>query len=267
MMIDATFYAGGTPMGYILDQVGPTFYDRCDYVRTCSHCHLVLGRQSPPRHCSAKQCPFPIQNQSSGRPNPLFLEHGFRVDEVELYGEDDNYAFYVMYRGCLDDCPIIVKKFIGLVGEDELRSLAIRDMVITTQMSKHKNVLKLLSYCLEFPIRLQVAKELANALTYLHTALSRPIIHRDIRPNSVFMDHDFVPKFSNFSLTITIPPDQSPAIDTVKGDLWYLDPTYRYSRSVTQKSDIYSFGVLLLVLLAGERPMYDTLKNMRDILF
>lgn len=65
---------------------------------------------------------------------PLFLEHGFRVDEVELY------VFYVMYRGCLDDRPIIVKKFIGLVGEDELRSLAICDMVITTQMSKHKNV-------------------------------------------------------------------------------------------------------------------------------
>lgn len=115
------------------------------------------------------------------------------VGQVELYGEDDNYAFYVLYRGCLDDRPIIVKKFIGLVGEDELRSLAIRDMVITTQMSKHKNVLKLLGYCLEFPvpvlvlenakngalndqggfganeylpwkIRLQVAKELANAL-------------------------------------------------------------------------------------------------------
>uniref|UniRef100_A0A7N2MYC8 Protein kinase domain-containing protein n=1 Tax=Quercus lobata TaxID=97700 RepID=A0A7N2MYC8_QUELO len=135
-------------------------------------------------------------------------------------------------QGCLDDRPIIVKKFIGLVGEDELRSLAIRDMVITTQMSKHKNVLKLLGYCLEFPIpvlvlekakngalndqggfganeylpwkiRVQVAKELANGHTYLHTALSRPIIHRDIRPNSVFLDHDFVPKFSNFSLTIT----------------------------------------------------------------
>ena len=129
----------------------------------------------------------------------LFLERGFRVDEVELYGEDDNYAFYVLYRGCLDDRPIIVKKFKGLFGEDELRSLAIRDMVITTQMSKHKNVLKLLGYCLEFPvpvlflenakngalndqggfganeylpwkIRVQVAKELANALTYLHTA-------------------------------------------------------------------------------------------------
>lgn len=62
---------------------------------------------------------------------------------------------------------------------------------------------------LPWKIRLQVAKELANALKYLHTALSRPIIHRDIRPNSVFLDHDFVPKFSDFSLAITIPPDQS----------------------------------------------------------
>ena len=112
--------------------------------------------------------------------------------------------------------------------------------------------MKLLGYCLEFPvpvlvlenakngalndqggfganeylpwkIRLQVAKELANALKYLHTALSRPIIHRDIRPNSVFLDHDFVPKFGNYSLAITIPPDQSHSIDTVKGDLSHID--------------------------------------------
>ena len=166
--------------------------------------------------------------------------------------------------------------------------------------------MKLLGYCLEFPvpvlvlenakngalndqggfganeylpwkIRLQVAKELANALKYLHTALSRPIIHRDIRPNSVFLDHDFVPKFSNFSLAIT---DHNPSwpisfyryseggfvtykifsTNLLTNHLWYLDPTYKYSRSVMQKSDVYSFSVFLLVLLAGERPMYDNWK-------
>lgn len=87
--------------------------------------------------------------------------------------------------------------------------------IITTQMSSHKNVLKLLGCCLEFPVpvlvhefakngalndqggfgdneilswktRLRIAKKLANAITYLHTALCRSVIHRDIRPSCVF---------------------------------------------------------------------------------
>ncbi|XP_075674983.1 serine/threonine-protein kinase ZRK1-like [Castanea sativa] len=158
--------------------------------------------------------------------------HTIKVDDPI----DD--AHYTMYMGSLDDRPIIVKEFEGTIMEDEFRSFAIYDIVITTQMSNHMNA----ADCLE----------LANAITYLHTALSRPVIHRDIRHGSFFLDHYLVPKFCNFSLSKKIPPNLLHADDDVKGIYGYLDPNYVISGSVTEKSDVYCFGVLLLVFLAGK---------------
>ena len=68
MMIDAAIYANGTLLGYILDQVGPIFYDRCDCVGTFSDCSLVLGRQSPLRHYSAEQRLIPDTKPISRSP-------------------------------------------------------------------------------------------------------------------------------------------------------------------------------------------------------
>jgi serine/threonine protein kinase len=197
---------------------------------------------------------------------------------------DFDYVYYVMYKGYLDDRPIIVKKFRSLFSdEDKARPLAIRDIVIATQMSNHKNVLKLLGCCLEFPtpalvheyaangalneegsfgahkeflpwkIRLRIAKQLANALTYLHTALLRPVIHRDITSSSIFLDHNFVPKLCNFSISITIPPNESHASDDKEITSVYHDPEYLESKSFTEKSDVHSFGMLLLIFLTGKR--------------
>jgi serine/threonine protein kinase len=75
---------------------------------------------------------------------------------------------------------------------------------------------------LPWKIRMRIAKELANALTYLHTALSSPVVHSDIRPGSIFLDNNLVPKFSNFSISITIPPKQLPVVDdgVLKREVW-----------------------------------------------
>lgn len=190
------------------------------------------GKCNPIRNFSADEIMRATKNF-----NPLHIIQKcklvpmYRIKVVELdFLQDDNYKAYVMYRGSLDERPIIVKKFTGMAQKDEIRSLAIHDIVITTQMSNHKNVLKLLGCCLEFyvpvlvledasngalndkggfgaddeslpwKIRMRIAKELANALTYLHTALSSPVVHSDIRPDSIFLDNNLVPpKFSNFS--------------------------------------------------------------------
>ena len=102
-------------------------------------------------------------------------------------------------------------------------------------------------------IRLRIAKELAHALTYLHTGLSRPVIHRDIGSSSIFLDQDSVLKLCNFSISITIPPHQLHASDGQKYISMYSDPKYLKSGSVTEKSDVYSFGMLLLTIITGER--------------
>ncbi|PQQ22002.1 non-functional pseudokinase ZED1 isoform X1 [Prunus yedoensis var. nudiflora] len=137
-----------------------------------------------------------------------------------------------MYRGILGDRTVIIKKYRNVVDR------AIRDIIISMQMSTHKNSLKLLGCCLEFDkpalvfenagkgrlnsdgslvvdnellpwkTRLRIAKQLANALTYLHTAFPRPIVHRGISPDCILLDDDYVPKLSDFASSVTIPLDQ-----------------------------------------------------------
>ncbi|CAL2279457.1 unnamed protein product [Prunus armeniaca] len=163
------------------------------------------------------------------------------------------------------------------------------------QMSSHKNAFKLLGCCLEFPLlalvhenaakgvlrddgslsganggqsllpwktRLRIAKQLANALTYLHTTFSRPIFHRNLRSTCILLDDDYVPKLSNFSFSIS-------AQSHVKGDnkiraSGYTDPDYLATGCFMKKTDVYSFGVLLLVLLT-QRAAYSNQAGGLDI--
>ncbi|XP_059446345.1 non-functional pseudokinase ZED1-like [Corylus avellana] len=158
------------------------------------------GKCNPIRHFYADELIIATNNFDQHRIIQDFPYHHGCVDELDDYPA---VIRHVMYKGSFHDRPIIVKKFTGILREDEIRSHAIRDIVITTQMSNHKNVLKLTGCCLEFPIpalvheyaangalndqggfgadeeflpwkiRLRISKELAHALTYLHTALLR----------------------------------------------------------------------------------------------
>nr|XP_048334864.1 serine/threonine-protein kinase ZRK1-like [Ziziphus jujuba var. spinosa] len=126
-------------------------------------------------------------------------------------------------------------------------------------MSSHSRVLKVLGCCLGLPVpalvyedvenetlniygsigpdygdgsslpwnvRLRISKDIANALTYLHNAFSRPIIHRNVKPASVLLDKDFVPKLSCFSFSISIPEGETCVPDIVLGTMGYIDPDY-----------------------------------------
>ncbi|XP_059448084.1 non-functional pseudokinase ZED1-like [Corylus avellana] len=240
------------------------------------------GKCNPIRNFSAEELITATNNFDSShimQTCTLFPEKWLGGSEYEFLE-----VTYLMYKGYLDGRPIIVKKFTSEnLEEYKPLSQAIRDIVIGTQMSNHNNVLKLLGCCLEFPIpvlvheyatngalndkggfgadkeflpwkiRLRIAKQLANALTYLHTALLRPVIHRDLRPSAIFLDHNFVPKLCNFSISITIPPGESHARDDTIIQPTYCDPEYFESGSMNEKSDVYSFGIVLLIFLTGKK--------------
>ena len=165
-----------------------------------------------------------------------------------------------------------------------------RKITFATQLSTHKNVLKLLGCCLETQIpvlvyeypekglvplydiihpsrygksrqslpwksRLRIAGDIANVIAYLHTAFRRPIIHRELMLSFFFLDQDCVPKLSNFFFAIALPEGKNYVVDRVMGIRGYIAPEYRLTGMVTEKVDVYSFGKFLLELLSGRRTI------------
>lgn len=93
-------------------------------------------------------------------------------------------------------------------------------------------------------------------MTYLHTAFPRIIVHRDIKPMHIFLDKNWNPKLSDLLFSISLPEGKSQMVDKViVGTFGYLDPSYLRTRLVTEYTDVFSFGILLLVFLIGNgRP-------------
>ncbi|THU50395.1 hypothetical protein C4D60_Mb06t19770 [Musa balbisiana] len=109
---------------------------------------------------------------------------------------------------------------------------------------------------LSWRTRLQIAIDVANALEYLHFYCDPPLCHRDIKSSNILLDEKFVAKVADFGLAHA---SRSDAIifEPVNTDIRYMDPEYVVTQELTEKSDIYSYGVLLLELVSGRRAIHE----------
>ncbi|KAF8704205.1 hypothetical protein HU200_031702 [Digitaria exilis] len=110
---------------------------------------------------------------------------------------------------------------------------------------------------LGFNQRLEIAIDVAHGLTYLHLYAEKPIIHRDVKSSNILLTEGFRAKVADFGFARTGPtePGQSQIQTDVRGTAGYVDPEYLRTNHLTIKSDVFSYGILLLEILSGRRPI------------
>ncbi|CAD5178347.1 unnamed protein product [Musa acuminata subsp. malaccensis] len=109
---------------------------------------------------------------------------------------------------------------------------------------------------LDWNTRMKIAAGAAKGLEYLHDKASPPVIYRDLKCSNILLDEGYHPKLSDFGLAKLGPVGDNTHVSTrVMGTYGYCAPEYAMTGQLTLKSDIYSFGVVLLELITGRRAI------------
>ncbi|KAJ0824088.1 putative transferase, protein kinase RLK-Pelle-LRR-I-1 family [Helianthus annuus] len=210
----------------------------------------------------------------------------------ELRSATDNFqkkvgsgGFGTVYYGKLNDGKEIAVKILGNSNIQQGKKEFANEVSLLSRIH-HRNLVKFYGFCqeegkdilvyefmhngtlkehlygplakenrLKWIKRLEIAEESAKGIEYLHTGCVPSIIHRDLKTSNILLDNNMKAKVSDFGLSKLAIDGISHVSSIVRGTLGYLDPEYYISNHLTEKSDIYSFGVILLELISGKEAI------------
>ncbi|XP_058078682.1 U-box domain-containing protein 35-like isoform X2 [Magnolia sinica] len=113
---------------------------------------------------------------------------------------------------------------------------------------------------LSWQLRFKIASEIATGLLFLHQTKPEPLVHRDLKPGNILLDHNFVSKIADVGLARLVPPSVTDSVTQYRmtaaaGTFCYIDPEYQQTGLLGIKSDIYALGIILLQLVTALPPM------------
>ncbi|XP_047957588.1 PTI1-like tyrosine-protein kinase At3g15890 [Salvia hispanica] len=223
----------------------------------------------------------------------------FSLKELQLATNNFNYdnklgegGFGSVYWGQLwDGSQIAVKRLKSWSNKAEVEFSVEVEILARVQ---HKNLLTLRGYCaegqerlivydymtnlsllshlhgqhsaeshLDWTRRMNIALGAAEGIVYLHHYATPHIIHRDIKASNVLLDSDFKAQVADFGFAKFIPDGATHVTTRVKGTLGYLAPEYAMLGKASESCDVYSFGILLLELASGKKPLEKLSSTMK----
>nr|XP_043632860.1 proline-rich receptor-like protein kinase PERK5 [Erigeron canadensis] len=119
---------------------------------------------------------------------------------------------------------------------------------------------------MDWQTRMRIALGSAKGLAYLHEDCHPRIIHRDIKSANILLDHEYEAKVADFGLARLASANDTHVSTRVMGTFGYLAPEYAQSGKLSDKSDVFSFSVMLLEIFTGRRPIDPTNEYMDDSL-
>ncbi|OIV99786.1 hypothetical protein TanjilG_26124 [Lupinus angustifolius] len=189
-----------------------------------------------------------------------------------------------VYKGTLKDGEEIAVKRLTKTSSDERKEKEFLTEIGTIGHVRHPNVLSLMGCCIDnglylvfelssrgsiasllhdeklppvdWKTRHKIALGTARGLHYLHKGCKRRIIHRDIKASNILLTLDFEPRISDFGLAKWLPSQWTHhSIAPIEGTFGHLAPEYYLHGVVDEKTDVFAFGVFLLEVISGRKPV------------
>ncbi|KAL6338914.1 hypothetical protein AAG906_024065 [Vitis piasezkii] len=193
-------------------------------------------------------------------------------------------GYGIVYHGVLEDnTQVAVKNLLNNRGQAEKE---FKVEVEAIGRVRHKNLVRLLGYCAEgahrmlvyeyvnngnleqwlhgdvgprspltWEIRMNIILGTAKGLTYLHEGLEPKVVHRDIKSSNILLDKQWNPKVSDFGLAKLLGSEHSYVTTRVMGTFGYVAPEYASTGMLNERSDVYSFGILIMEIISGRNPV------------